>query len=175
MNTKIVLEPRAIVVVPRGLLLVSADEINSEHELAQGCAHDAVKHGIHCGEMLIKNKESLGHGKFMPWLKSNCQFEYSTAARYMKAARQSSMGVEVLTLSTVFGSGRSRKVPTRLMDSQDVAPNPPVVRRRSKSNPPNYVTRILRRLSKLCRDIPTNKTAIIALLDDFKNRLEATV
>ena len=135
---------------------VSADEINHEHELAQSCARDAVKHGIRCGEMLIKNKDGLRHGQFMSWLKLTCKFEYSTAARYMKAARESSTGVEIPTLSSVFGSGRSPKVPLRL--SQDMAPN---------------VTRILRKLSKLCRDVPNNKSAIIALLEEFKNQLEA--
>ena len=49
----------------------------------------------------------------MAWVTANCEFQYSTAARYMKAAMQSSTGVEISTLSKIFPSGRkSPQLPT---------------------------------------------------------------
>lgn len=85
---------------------LASAEINAEHAKAQGCAKEAIKHAIRCGELLEKMKFELPHGRFMPWLKANCKFEYSTAARYMKAAEQSSTGVEISSLSSIFPSGR---------------------------------------------------------------------
>jgi hypothetical protein len=132
----------------------AAHEINRLHTLAQGCAHDAVKNGIRCGEMLLAKKKQLKHGKFMSWVDEHCNFEYSTAARYMTAARQSSTGVEILTLSKLFPSGRKRALSA------------------SNDDQPDEVIKTLARLSKLCRDVPNNKSAIIALLNEFKNRLQ---
>jgi hypothetical protein len=84
----------------------AAQEINREHALARSCAESAVQHAIRCGQLLQSQKAFLGHGAFMPWVTANCEFQYSTAARYMKAATQSSTGVEISTLSKIFPSGR---------------------------------------------------------------------
>ena len=83
-----------------------ANEINAEHELAQRCAGDAIKHGIRCGELLMNKKKTLPHGTFMVWVETHCEFKYSTAARYMKLARESSTSVEISALSHLFPSGR---------------------------------------------------------------------
>jgi len=81
-------------------------DINREHRAAQTCAADAVKHAIRCGELLIEQKKRLDHGEFQKWIKLNCEFAYSTAARYLKAADQKSTGVEFCSLSELFPSGR---------------------------------------------------------------------
>ena len=83
-----------------------AEAINREHALACDQAKTAIQHGIRCGELLAAKKAELTHGEFMPWVAAHCVFKYSTAARYMKAAKQISTGVEILALSDLFPSGR---------------------------------------------------------------------
>lgn len=86
--------------------MISADDINREHQLAHQHAKTAIEHAVRCGELLAGKKAELPHGSFQPWLKEHCQFAYSTAARYMKAVKQISTGVEISTLSQIFASGR---------------------------------------------------------------------
>jgi hypothetical protein len=81
-------------------------EINNEHRLAHSCAADAISHAVRCGELLARKKKGVRHGQFQDWVQINCEFKYSTAARYMKAATQISMGVEICSLSALFPSGR---------------------------------------------------------------------
>jgi hypothetical protein len=87
------------------ILAVLAEDINREHNLARNYAETAIKHAVRCGELLTAKKAELPHGSFQAWVAANCEFKYSTAARYMKAAAQISTGVEISTLSEVFGSG----------------------------------------------------------------------
>lgn len=96
-------------------------DINREHRLAQSCVAEAVEHAIRCGELLIAQKSKLAHGSFRPWIKMNCEIAYSTAARYMKAAREKSTGVDFSTLSELFQSGRkcAEKSPQDSSDDAD--------------------------------------------------------
>ena len=80
--------------------------INEQHRLARSCAETAVRHAIRCGELLLEQKGRVEHGEFGKWIATHCEFEYSTAARYMKAACQNSTGVEISSLSSLFSSGR---------------------------------------------------------------------
>lgn len=89
-------------------VVVAAAAINEEYRLARQSATDAIQHAILCGELLAIKKKELPHGEFTPWVSANCEFEYSAAARYMKAAKQSSTGVEFSTLSALFPSGRKK-------------------------------------------------------------------
>ena len=86
-----------------------AAAINHEHRMARGLAYSAIEHAIECGVLLLAKKQKMPHGEFMPWIEKHCNFKYSTAARYMKAAAQSSTGVEISVtkhLSYLFPSGR---------------------------------------------------------------------
>ena len=86
--------------------ITTATAINREHQLAKQSATSAVQHAIRCGQLLAEVKVDLPHGQFGKWIEANCQFEYSTAARYMKAARQISTGVDISSLRHLFPSGR---------------------------------------------------------------------
>lgn len=79
-----------------------ATGINEAHRLARQCAGSAVEHAIRCGELLQAVKATLKHGEFGAWIEGHCEFGRSTAARYLKAARQNSTGVEISSLSTLF-------------------------------------------------------------------------
>jgi hypothetical protein len=79
----------------------TAKEINEAHQFAREHAETAVEWAVKCGKMLTKKKVELGHGKFQEWVKTYCDFAYSTAARYMKAG-QNSTAVEISTLSKLY-------------------------------------------------------------------------
>ena len=64
-----------------------ADEINSEHALAQ---EEFLKHAIRCGELLLEQKKLVGHGNFGKWIETNCEFSVATANNYMKVAKNPS-------------------------------------------------------------------------------------
>jgi hypothetical protein len=91
--------------------VTTATAINREHQLAQQSAESAVQHATRCGQLLADAKATLPHGQFQKWIEANCLFEYSTAARYMKAARQKSTGVEISSLRHLFPSGRPDPTP----------------------------------------------------------------
>lgn len=61
-------------------------EIAAEHEKAQASATAAVAHAIRAGELLLRAKEQLPHGQWLPWLSANCSFSERTAQRYIRAA-----------------------------------------------------------------------------------------
>lgn len=84
----------------------TATGINREHHLAQQCAGSAVEHAIRCGELLQDVKAALRHGEFGAWIEAHCEFERSTATRYMRAAKQIATGVAISSLSALFPSGK---------------------------------------------------------------------
>lgn len=84
-------------------------EINYEHRMARESAATAVQHAIRCGQLLVEQKARLKHGQFNDWLRSHCEFERSTATRYMLAARKIAQGVAISNLSGLFPSGRIPK------------------------------------------------------------------
>lgn len=92
------------VVLPPTLTMEA--EINAEHQLARESASSAVQHAIRCGQLLVEQKSRLEHGEFGEWIAEHCDFEQSTATRYMKAARQIATGVAISNLSGLFPSGR---------------------------------------------------------------------
>lgn len=66
---------------------------------ARGIAADATsraKHAIakavECGGLLLRQKESLPHGEWQPWLAKHCpEISASTARRYMRLANRAQM------------------------------------------------------------------------------------
>ena len=85
-------------------------EITREHELAQAARDTAIEHAIRCGRLLLEQKARLEHGDFQPWIEAHCRFAYSTAARYMTAARRISQGIEISSLTGLFpSSGKTER------------------------------------------------------------------
>lgn len=108
-----------------------AKQIREEHRLAIECRDSAIRHAIEAGRLLLQVKQNLGHGEFIPWVEAWCPFKYSTAARYMSAAKQISTGVEISSLSTLFPSGRiPRGMPS---DRKQDASAAPAARREPRS------------------------------------------
>lgn len=80
--------------------VATAKQINEQHRLARTSAETAIEHAVMCGQMLSDKKASLAHGEFKEWIDKNCDFAYSTAARYMKAAQ--SPETEIATLGQLY-------------------------------------------------------------------------
>jgi len=80
----------------------TADSINDTHRLAQQSAETAIDYAIACGELLIEMKTTMSHGEWTPWVDANCNFKWSTAKRYMKAATQKATGIAFSTLSELY-------------------------------------------------------------------------
>lgn len=85
--------------------IATAKQINEQHRLAVGSAETAIEHAIMCGQMLVDKKVSLAHGEFQEWIAKNCEFAYSTGARYMKVA-SSTDAVNLSAIRHIFPSGK---------------------------------------------------------------------
>ena len=57
-------------------------------EQSKGYASQAVAKAIECGQLLIRQKESLGHGSWMEWTATNLpDIHHDTLGRYMRVAK----------------------------------------------------------------------------------------
>ena len=69
------------------LLAPTVELIKAEHDAAQAAKSSAIKHAIRAGELLLKAKEQLPHGQFLPWIEQACGFSDRAARGYMRLAR----------------------------------------------------------------------------------------
>lgn len=73
--------------VPRSLNEL-ADAINSEYRQSQALFQKGVTHSRNMGEYLLKVKEQVEHGQWLPWLSANCpDVAERTAQACMRLAR----------------------------------------------------------------------------------------
>src|SRR5262249_28929745 len=63
-----------------------AADINVAHDQAAQALRDGIHHAIRAGELLLKAKAQLSHGKWLPWLQANCEIPERTAQAYMRLA-----------------------------------------------------------------------------------------
>jgi Protein of unknown function (DUF3102) len=63
-----------------------AFEINSAHEAGERSARNGLDRFKEAGEALLKAKERLPHGEWLPWLGKNVKFSERTVRRYMALA-----------------------------------------------------------------------------------------
>jgi hypothetical protein len=84
----------------REVALPTAKKINEEHRLARSCAETAVDHAIRCGEMLIQV------GADQMWIERHTEVAWSTAKRYMSAAKKKAQGIPFESLRHCFPSGK---------------------------------------------------------------------
>jgi len=70
---------------PPKALVVS---INREHTLAIQGREAYETHAIRCGTELIKAKKIVGHGGWLKWIKSNCEFSEQSARAYMQLVEE---------------------------------------------------------------------------------------
>ena len=64
--------------------------INDRHREVMRIGRTAKEIAAEIGGELIKVKQKLAHGEFMPWVEANCSFSDYTAKAYMRVAKAKS-------------------------------------------------------------------------------------
>ena len=66
-----------------------ADRANSQHHAFETTQRDALAHAMAAGDALIEARQLVrsGGGRWLLWVKANCEFTDRTARRYMQIAR----------------------------------------------------------------------------------------
>jgi hypothetical protein len=65
-----------------------ATQINAEHAQVRSAFRTGLDHALACGKLLIRAKDSLPHGQWLPWLEEHCpDISERLAQRYMRVAR----------------------------------------------------------------------------------------
>ena len=118
----------------------TAGHIAAWHLRAGDLAHKAVVHGCMIGLALIEQKKRLRHGKFKPWISDNCTFSYSTANRYMRAARWASEKSHACDFSR---SDLSLRKVDRLLPSPKSAEGKSTRKKASDSSGPSTPTAVV--------------------------------
>ena len=78
------------IAVPGGAVMLlpeAAAAINRHHTDATAHAQSAIDHARAAGDLLLRVKEELPHGEFIPWVEANCRVSPRQAQRYMRASR----------------------------------------------------------------------------------------
>lgn len=85
----------------------TAEDMNALHEKICRSGASFLEDAIRLGEMLTRQKKALGHGNFLPWIKSNLAFSEATAKRYMAIFRRKDQIAhdERFALNRLLGSG----------------------------------------------------------------------
>jgi len=63
-----------------------AIRIKTHHAAVKDAAKNVVEKAIAAGTLLREAKDKVGHGKWLPWHKENCELSERTAENYMKIA-----------------------------------------------------------------------------------------
>jgi hypothetical protein len=104
------MKPSTVAAVPDPKKLEeAASKINTEYEaiLAQDkqmktMGDNIVRRAIAVGDMLLTVKEAVGHGNWLPWLKTNCpNIEERTAQRWMGLAEKKEVLAERMKSDTM--------------------------------------------------------------------------
>jgi hypothetical protein len=74
-----------------------ASQINFHHEQAMKCADAALEHAMAAGLLLLKQKELLPHGQFIPWMRKNLKGSIRQKQRYMAYAAGKPVAIRQLS------------------------------------------------------------------------------
>ena len=61
-----------------------AQEIRQLHQEIAAITRDTLDRAIRIGALLIERKSAIGHGMWLPWIKSNLPFSQQTASNYIR-------------------------------------------------------------------------------------------
>ena len=76
------------VIAPNTLSLADlAGRVDHEYKQLKDCAVRGAKHAVNIGNYLLQVKRQLGHGHWLEWFDTNCNFSRSAAQMYMKLAQ----------------------------------------------------------------------------------------
>jgi hypothetical protein len=100
------------------------DQINRLHAELNGLAIAAIDRAIHIGELLCREKETINHGEWLPWLRAHISFSERTANNYMSVFRNRERlkSANVADLSEAYRMLSDRAANT--LHSDDDGPKP---------------------------------------------------
>ena len=65
-----------------------ATQINAEHEQVKRAFTKGFEHALKAGGLLLKAKQAVPHGQWLPWLEANVEMARRSAQIYMRLARE---------------------------------------------------------------------------------------
>lgn len=68
-----------------------AGQIRIAHNAVEAHARDSLTRAVEAGHALFRAKEKMAHGRFMPWVESQCLISHATANLYMRLAKGSEL------------------------------------------------------------------------------------
>lgn len=80
-----------------------ADTINELHDRARRAAVSAVEDAVQCGQLLLQQRDAVPHGQWQDWVGENLDMSYSTAAKYIRAAKYTNEGLPFSALNQLYG------------------------------------------------------------------------
>lgn len=112
-----------------------AAQINEQHRLAYGKAQEALEHARAAGELLIKAKDGMKHGEWLPWLAANVEVSERQSQKYIAVAKnwtaitsKSALGADLTLNGALDALAKSRPKPERPKSepASDLPPAKPV-------------------------------------------------
>jgi hypothetical protein len=122
-------------------LVQLAAQIDAAHERHEAAVRDGLAHARQAGDLLIRAKSALPHGKWLDWLVANSKVAPRTAQRYMRLAEQ--WREVVAKGGAAFGLHAALKL---LTDVQDDSPDPNATR-------PSHMTEGTREALNLLKEL----------------------
>jgi Protein of unknown function (DUF3102) len=90
-----------------------AKQIRQLHESVMGHARHALDEAIHIGRLLVKVKDTLKHGQWLPWLEGKVPFSERTAQNYIacfnkRAELKSADSADLSIHKLLYGKPKTR-------------------------------------------------------------------
>jgi hypothetical protein len=113
------------------LLADLANQINTEHAAVIASFRQVMNdRAFKIGKLLLKAKQHVTHGKWLPWIKSNCQFTSRTATFYMQIAsmdgahRKTVADLPLREMQRAISQGKHLTTDERLAESRNAPLKP---------------------------------------------------
>jgi hypothetical protein len=74
--------------MPAYNLVNLADQIRAAHVACEGAFQAGLDHAIKAGEMLLRAKARVPHGRWTSWVEEHCEITARLAQKYMQVARE---------------------------------------------------------------------------------------
>ena len=100
------------------LTVNSISELNILHKNIESKLKSTVQDAIMAGEILIKVKDDLPHGEFLPWIEKNCIFKQATAYNYMGLYQYKSKIITVVNLPEAYKQVKQLESAKKQTDNQ---------------------------------------------------------
>lgn len=118
------IDPPGIVRPAEDGLVALARRANEAHDAAEAAGRTSLEQARAAGEALLRAKEQLPHGRWLPWLAQHVAFSERTAQDYMRLARQPRSAVTADSLAGALRQIASERDPAP-PPARPIPPPPP--------------------------------------------------